>query len=291
MQLRFDCIDHYESPRLNGSKFIGEHLTIVKLEAQGINQALASNPIPWLTFGILESGSFTGSSGDREILARPQKFAFIALPGESVKLLPKLNSVTGYLFHISADYLIAEAVEHGTQSPSLLSLQETIPGHEELILACSNQLLKCSSLNNELSSSRIIQPLEQSIVSLLATLVGVESNVVLSQSGSGCRPSYVQIALTYMEDNISSAITLSDICVACNVSSRTLQVSFQAVMNQTPLQVLQELRLKKLRSYLSDGLDVGRACDQVGLQQSGRVSAKYKQLYGELPRDTRQRSL
>ena len=292
IKVHVDPLDQSVGPSLAGSRFDGDHLTIVKAEVDGASRVLARNPDSWFSFGIHDDSSLTVSSGDREIVARSQKLAFIALPGELVKLFPRNRLVSGYIFHISSDCLIAEAVKHGTQSPSLLTLHETIPGHEELILACANQLIKFSALANNLPSQRIMRPLEQSIVSLLATLVGVDSAILDSNVSvsDGCRPSYVQIALSYMEDNISSAITLSDICVACNVSSRTLQVAFVSVMKQTPLQVLQEIRLKKFRGFLLQGFDVGRACECVGLQQTGRVSGKYKHMFGELPRETRSRA-
>ena len=291
IQIHIDPHELRDEPRLVGSEFEGEYLTIVRIEAEGLNRVLARNPDVWFTFGIFEDVCFPISSGKREIVARPQKLCFIALPGELINLRPDNSLVSGYLFHLSVEHLISQAVAHGTQYPSLLTLQDTIPGHEELILACSNQLIKFSALENELSSLRIMQPLEQSIISLLATLVGVDPHVLVPNAGDQSRPSYVQIALTYMEDHISRAITLSDICVACNVSARTLQVAFQSVMRQSPLQVLQELRFKKLRGFLFQGMDVGRACECSGLHLCGRVSGKYKQMFGELPRDTRLRAI
>jgi len=38
---------------------------------------------------------------------------------------------------------------------------------------------------------------------------------------------------------------------------------------------------------LLQGLEVGRACESVGLLHSGRISANYKRMFGELPRQTR----
>ncbi len=291
IQSHIDPHELCDAPRLVGSEFEGQYLTIVRLEAEGVSRVLARNPDTWFTFGIFDDVCFPVSSGNREIVSRPHRLAFIALPGELIHLRPEDAHVKGFLFHLPAEYLIAQAVDHGTKYPSLLTLQETIPGHEELILACSNQLIKFSALENELSSTRIMQPLEQSIISLLATLVGVDPHILVPHEDDGCRSCYVQIALTYMENNISRAINLSDLCVACSVSSRTLQLTFQSVMKQAPMQVLQELRYKKLRGFLFQGMDVGRACECCGLQQSGRVSSKYKQMFGELPRDTRLRSV
>ena len=291
INLRIEASSADISARLIGSEFKGRKLSIIKIGAKGASRILALNPDTSFSFAIADGGVFKGVAGDRDVFATPNRFSFMALPGEPVKIHPGADLISGYIFQISADYLLSEAVEHGTQLPSLVTLQETIPGHEQLILACANQLIKFSALADELSSLRIMQPLEESIVSLLATLVGVDPSALNPGKQNNSKPSYVQIALSYMENNLNQPINLSDLCIACNVSCRTLQVSFQTVMSSTPLQVLQELRFTRLRDLLLQGMDVGRACETVGLQHSGRISAKYKQMYGELPSHTRSRRL
>ena len=275
---------------ISGSEFLGRELSIGKIEAKGTKNILARNPESLFAFVIADGGFFKGIAGNRDVFTTPNKLSFIALPGEAINLVPASDSVSGYFFQISADYLLSEALLHGTELPSLLTLQETIPGHEQLILACANQLMKFSELADELSSLRIMEPLEQSIISLLATLVGVDPAAFNPGKQNNIQPSYVQIALSYMEANLTNQLSLSDLCKACNVSSRTLQVSFQSVMESTPLQVLQELRFNRLKGLLSKGMDVKSACESVGLQHSGRISAKYKQMYGELPSHTRSKS-
>ena len=275
---------------VTGSEYLGTNLSIVKVSCKGsVKSILARNPQDLFSFGISDVGLFRGMAGNREIFSNPQRLAFILLPGESIKLAPAAEFFSGYIFHIKSEYLLSESIKHGTQLPSLLTLHDAIPGHEQLVLACANQLLKFFALGDEVGSLRVLQPLEESIVSLLATLISVEPDVLVGGKQAQSQPSYVQIALSYMENNISENITLSDLCIACSVSGRTLQVAFQAVMSRTPLQVLQELRLNRLRDKIINGMDISSACEEVGLQHSGRISAKYKQLFGELPRNTRSR--
>ena len=288
---RIEASDTDTDAYVFGSEYLGRELSIGKIGAKGTKNILARNPESLFSFVITDGGFFKGMAGNRDVFATPNKLSFIALPGEAINLLPASDSVSGYFFQISADYLLSEALLHGTQLPSLLTLHETIPGHEELILACANQLMKFSELADELSSLRIMEPLEQSIISLLATLVGVDPAALNPGKQNNIQPSYVQIALSYMEANLTNQLSLSDLCKACNVSSRTLQVSFQSVMESTPLQVLQELRFNRLKGLLSQGMDVKSACESVGLQHSGRISAKYKQMYGELPSHTRSKSI
>lgn len=276
------------SLEITGSEYRGTNLSIIKVGSRGqLKSIIARNPQDIFSFGISDIGLFRGSAGNREIFSTLQRFAFILLPGESIKITPAAEFFSGYIFHIKSEYLLSESIKHGTQPPSLLTLQDAIPGHEQLILACANQLLKFFALGDEIGSLRMLQPLEESIVSLLATLISVEPDLLANAQPAQSQPSYVQIALSYMENNISGNITLSDLCIACSVSGRTLQVAFQAVMSRTPLQVLQELRLNRLRDKIINGMEISTACEQVGIQHCGRISAKYKQLFGELPRDTR----
>lgn len=288
-RMRVDPHDSGTPARLNGSDYVGKTISILKLESRNASRILALNPVDSFCFCIAASGAFRGVAGGREITMSPNRFAFLLVPGEAIKIIPRSDTISVYIYRLSAKFLLDEAVCHGTLLPSLLSLQDTIPDHEQLILACSKQLLKFSSIGDDLSSLRLLEPLEGSIVSLLATLVGVSSDFLPKTSSDPPQNIHVDVALAYMEANIKSEISLRDLCIECSVSSRTLQVSFQTVMSKTPLQALMELRLNWLHDLLLQGKDVGNACDQVGLRHCGRISAKYKDLFGELPRNTRQR--
>ncbi len=290
-RLRIDPRAEEAAASLTGSPYHGKYISILKLEASNASRILAYNPEDIFTFCIANSGFFRGVSGDRDISMSPKRCAFVLLPGECLKIVPAAEKISGYMFNVSSSYLESEAVKHGTLLPSLLTLKDSIPGHEQLILACSHQLLKFSSISEDMSSMLVLEPLENSIVSLLATLVGLPSDYLPKTSAEPPQQSHVDVALAYMESNITGDITLKDLCLEANVSSRTLQLSFQSVMGKTPLQVLQELRLNRLHDLILHGMEVGRACEHVGLRHCGRISAKYKSLFGELPRHTRARRI
>jgi transcriptional regulator GlxA family with amidase domain len=163
-----------------------------------------------------------------------------------------------------------------------MSLADTLPGHESLLLACAKQMIIPEA------SALVVEPLEASVFSLLASLLAAEQKSVPSSLiNASTHSRYVQIALSYMEERLAEPITLRDLCNTCCVSARTLQISFQSVMNRPPLQVLHELRLTRLRELLLCGAKVATACKSVGLSPSGRLSASYQSMFGELPRQTR----
>lgn len=274
----------------HGSGFFGERVALAKAELTGISRLLVRSPDDTLVIAIAESGKSAGVAAHNIVRIIPGRFSFLLLPHEVLKLTPQSPKITGYVFKFSAQAILEESLLHSTEDPSLSTLIDTLPGHETLLTACANQLIGFASYDQK-NSELLTQPLEASIFSLIASLVASTPKHNLAQGlpDASTHSRYVQIALSYIEENIAESITLSDLCKACCVSARTLQISFQSVMNRSPLQVLQELRLTRLRDLLLGGADVSPACRQVGLQSSGRLSASYKKLFNELPRQTRQR--
>jgi transcriptional regulator GlxA family with amidase domain len=101
---------------------------------------------------------------------------------------------------------------------------------------------------------------------------------------------HVERAMAYMERHMGEEISLHNLCKACHISARTLQVAFQTVRGRTPLQALQEIRLTGLKQLILGNSEIREACTQVGLPPSGRMAANYKRLFGELPSQTRLRA-
>ena len=288
--LHLDALQNEDEspPHFDGSLYSGELLCLAKVNLTGCSRVLIRNPKDTLTIAIALTGQSSGLVSDRDIRLIPNRISFLLLPQDVLKLSPQSDMVSGYIFRFNASQIISESFQHGIDDPCLSSLIDSLPGHESLLIACANQIL--GTARDLSSSDRIFKPLESSIFSLLGSLVGPAK---VSSSGglphASTHSHYVQVAIEYMENNISNHITLSDLCAVCCISARTLQVSFNSVMNRTPLQVLQEIRLTRLRDSLLDGMDVSSACNSLGLISSGRLSASYKKLFGELPRQTRRR--
>lgn len=282
-----------QSGRLDGNLHQGEQLTIVELHAQGIGRVLFRNQNDVITLAIAGQGQAKGTAGGRPYRSIPNRYCFLLLPDEVLEVSVGSAALDGIVLQVQSEYLLAECQIHGLEGPDLVSLNETIPGHEQLLLACARQLLELARSDEAAASARMIAPLEASILSLLASLVGSSQseNSRYFDDAEQPRSVYVQKALGFFEDNMAEILTLTDICRACNVSARTLQVSFQSVMNRTPLQVLQELRMKRLRELLLHRVPVSAACQRVGLQPSGRMSGVYKKMFGELPSQTRKNAL
>jgi AraC-like DNA-binding protein len=269
-------------PSSESAAYFGAKVSLLQVRLSSISRLLVRNPPDSLVVAIPDVGQCTGSAAKRDLRFVPGRLSFILLPGEVLKLTPKSNYVSGFLFKLSAQDIVSESITHGVSEPSLMSLADTLPGHESLLLACAKQMIIPEA------SALVVEPLEASVFSLLASLLAAEQKSVPSSLiNASTHSRYVQIALSYMEERLAEPITLRDLCNTCCVSARTLQISFQSVMNRPPLQVLHELRLTRLRELLLCGAKVATACKSVGLSPSGRLSASYQSMFGELPRQTR----
>lgn len=273
---------HSSPPSSESTAYLGSRVSVVNVRLSSVTRLLLRTPPDTLVVAIPELGQCTGLAAKRVLRFFPGRLSFILLPGDVLKLCPKSELVSGFLFKFSSQSILSESKLHGVDDPSLISLADTLPGHESLLLSCAKQMI------NPGTSSLVIDPLEASVFSLLASLVAPEpKSVSTNLLNASTHSRYVQSALTYMEEQLANPITLHDLCNGCCISARTLQVSFQTVMNRPPLQVLHELRLTRLRELLLQGTKVSLACKTVGLSPSGRLSASYCNLFGELPRETR----
>jgi hypothetical protein len=150
-------------------------------------------------------------------------------------------------------------------------------------------LLQLSEQDPGPARERLMRPLEDSILALLGNLVA-GSRRQTEEPAEHPQQLHVEKAMAFLEGHLGDPLTLADLCRVCNFSARTLQTSFQMVLNRTPVQAVQELRLSRLRELLLQRHDVASACELVGLAASGRMAANYKRMFGELPSQTRLRA-
>lgn len=107
---------------------------------------------------------------------------------------------------------------------------------------------------------------------------------------TGLRHALVRQAQALMRAQVDQPLTVEDLCRALRVSRRTLQYSFQAVLQINPASYLRAMRLNGARRALR-GADPQRACVQDiatrwGFWHLSRFAADYRRMFGELPSQT-----
>lgn len=132
--------------------------------------------------------------------------------------------------------------------------------------------------------------LEQAIHgSLVAAITPADDT---PRGGMPCRTRQLVVdrAREYMRSHIEEPITVADLCTELQVSRRTLQYSFQDILNLNPVSFLRAMRLNGVRRDLK-GADPATAhvadiAARWGFWHLSHFAADYKAMFGELPSDT-----
>ncbi|ANQ85423.1 helix-turn-helix domain-containing protein [Azoarcus olearius] len=130
--------------------------------------------------------------------------------------------------------------------------------------------------------------LEQAVYGALLAAIGGEPE---HRSPSGnARQLVVERARDYMRHHIDEPITVADLCAELRVSRRTLQYSFQDVLNLNPVSFLRALRLNGVRRALKraepGGETVADIAARWGFWHLSHFASDYKAMFGELPSET-----
>jgi AraC-like DNA-binding protein len=267
----------------------GAQLTVLKVSATGISDLRFRHHPGMVSVVIATCGRFQGVAAGRSFAAVLNQVSCVLLPDDPLALTATSDVMAALVIQLSLQSLWDACRRQGVAQPDLRLLLDALTGQEALLMACSERLLQLARRPEGEARSTLALPLEASVLGAMASVL-----VGRDQLPHGCAQDahvlHVEQAMAYMESHMAEMIALQDLCQACYISARTLQVSFQRVRGCTPLQALQEIRLASLRKHLLKRMDLREACVLVGLPPTGRMAANYKRLFGELPSRTRQRA-
>lgn len=98
-------------------------------------------------------------------------------------------------------------------------------------------------------------------------------------------------AIDFIEQRLSTELSIADVAEALQISVRTLQNEFRSELKQSPTRYIQNRRLERARSDLADasvggGATVTDIASRWGFTHLGRFAATYKSRFGESPSQT-----
>lgn len=103
-------------------------------------------------------------------------------------------------------------------------------------------------------------------------------------------PYYVIKAEEYIRANLAEPITLCHLAGVAGVSQRSLFDGFRKYRNTSPIALLRELRLQRVREELIEPsttrLTVTEVAASYGFTRLGSFAAEYRKRFGELPSET-----
>lgn len=137
--------------------------------------------------------------------------------------------------------------------------------------------------------------MEQALFATLLDTLSAGSGQAAPAPSCRARQLVVARARAYMEAHIDEPITVADLCIELGISRRTLQYSFQDVLDLNPVKFLRAIRLNAVRRALKAAAPNSRStvadvAARWGFWHLSHFSAEYKTMFGELPSDTLRRA-
>lgn len=134
------------------------------------------------------------------------------------------------------------------------------------------------------------QLLLQDLVPLLIAALPIQQSRLKVPLRAFQRSSLVKQAEDYMQAHLDHPLTLADLCQALGTSSRALSYGFQDIFGMSPMAYLKTLRLtgvhRALKAANPDSKTILNIASQFGFWSMGHFARDYKQMFGELPRQT-----
>lgn len=143
---------------------------------------------------------------------------------------------------------------------------------------------------DEFDDARAQRALRAEVSDALADLLMYRMPASTSRLTYACRADIVRRVHDYVIAHPEEPIDIQSLCAQLRVSRRTMQNSFQSVVQTGPLTYVRSLRLAQVRRLLLDNrrtdMPVSAAASRWGFMHLGRFASAYKAQFGELPSQT-----
>lgn len=264
----------------------------VQLFRERTNQIVHQNGAAWegsRTIAVVntasEEGLFSGTLlnrdtiftfGDQFDFRTPKDLDLLAITVDA----NALNEFASTVWHTD--------IEHSVPHSGALKGAPEIPSRLREFF-----MLLLSSIKNNpkmLNYLQIRKGMEQEVLNSIILAVG-DTSATTDASVAQSRKAVVEKVREYVLAHREDPVTVADLCSALNVSRRTLQYSFQAVLNVNPVAYLRAIRLNGTRRALrsacgTPNASVADIAARWGFWHLSHFAADYKLMFGELPSQT-----
>nr|WP_175944072.1 helix-turn-helix domain-containing protein [Burkholderia pyrrocinia] len=159
----------------------------------------------------------------------------------------------------------------------------------------ATQLERVLSSPDTFGDPRAQRELRGDIGNMLVDLLTYRMPEPSNRLTHACRADIVRRVHDYVIDHPEAPVDVLSLCAQLRVSRRTMQNSFQSVVQTSPLHYVRSLRLSQVRRMLLDtrqaDLPIGDVAARWGFIHLGHFANAYKAQFGELPSTTARRSV
>jgi AraC family ethanolamine operon transcriptional activator len=145
-----------------------------------------------------------------------------------------------------------------------------------------------------LNYPQLQKALEEAILSSVLALTGNDEFLSKPPIGSVSRVEVVRRAKEYVHSHVEESLTVADLCRELKISRRTLQYSFQDVLDLNPVAYIRAVRLNGARRELKAADPLRATVQDIaarwGFWHLSHFSTDYRHMFGELPSATLRQS-
>ena len=131
---------------------------------------------------------------------------------------------------------------------------------------------------------------EHAVLSAVVEVCASVSDAARTPPSLATRRAIVSRAMDIMRERVEEPLTVEDICLALGVSRRTLQYSFQEILQVNPVAYLRALRLNGVRRSLKTADPARDTVQDIaarwGFWHLSNFAIYYRRMFGELPSQT-----
>lgn len=287
--------------QLSAGSFAGEFEEFcfdnVQLFREHLNQSIHETGRPWEgshTFGVATavegSGWFCGDPFDLNTI--------IALSGNQALdfRTPRQHELLAVTVNSQAFNDYALQVEHRDLERELDGISHfcaTPQNAAQLRDFLATAFASLRATPQLLAHAQMRKALEQALFATLLDVVNPTPELRQAPSGKA-RQLVVKRAREFMREHIEDPISIEDLCIHLGVSRRTLQYSFQDVLDLNPVKFLRALRLNGVRRALKRADPqrdtVADIAARWGFWHLSHFASEYRAMFEELPSQTLKRA-
>ncbi len=267
----------------------------LQLLRERTNQSVHQGGRAWTgsnTFGV--PLAMEGEAYFRSSKLRPTD-ALVLAGGDELDLrTPRTFDIVAVTVNGTALAEYAEKVEHcsipaGGQvvTQALVSDPGRIAGFGQFLLTTLGSIIATPDL---LRYPQLQKALEEAILGSALALIGNEDYLQRPVPASVSRYEVVRRAKDYVRSHVDESLTVADLCRELKVSRRTLQYSFQDVLDLNPVAYIRAVRLngvrRELKASAPQTANVQDIAARWGFWHLSHFSTDYRHMFGELPSAT-----
>jgi AraC-like DNA-binding protein len=137
------------------------------------------------------------------------------------------------------------------------------------------------------------QRLEEAALAALLNHLAAGAEVLPMGFGPASFERIVERARDFIEGHVDDVLSIDRIAAAAHASRRTLNRAFLEILGETPRSYVLKLRLQRIRDELASAneteLTVTMVSNRWGAPELGRLAARYREMFDELPSETLRR--